>query len=404
MRSAATIVLVFGSHLAACGPSETSAAGRWRGTIDTLPSGTVAVTNPATGMWDEGGTPWAVEVVKRIGSLEEEGPAMFGNVGSVEADREGRIWVFERQAQELRVFDAGGAYVRTIGRKGQGPGEFNQVNGMAWAPDGNLWVVDPSNNRISVLDTAGTFLESHPTSGGFVIFPWRGGFDDAGSFYTYAPLAGEDVRFALVKFDRALQPVDTILPPRYAGEEPFFELRSGDSWTRAGVPFTPGLEWQLARNGNVWFALTGEYRLGELTQAGDTLRVITREFTRFPVTGADIDSAIADLEWFTSQGGKIDRSKFPGTKPAIERFFLDEAGNIWVIPVVEGGGRERGGTWDIFDPQGRYLGRLTTPVVINSFPPPLFRDGMIYAVTPNELDVPYVVVLRVERTGRAVES
>ena len=400
MHAPAVILLVLAPSLAACGPSDTSAAGRWHGSIDTLPSGAVTVTNPATGMWDEGGAPWSVELVTRIGSLDEEGPAMLGNVAVIEVDGEGRVWILESQAQELRVFDRDGNHVRTIGRKGQGPGEFNQVNGMAWAPDGHLWVVDPSNNRISVIDTAGSFVESHPTAGGFVIFPWRGGFDDQGFFYTYLPMAGEGFRFGLVKLDAALQPVDTIIPPQSESEGEFFELRSGDGWMRAGVPFTPGLEWQRARNGNIWFALTGEYRLGELTQAGDTLRIITREFDRLPVTAADVDGAIADLEWFTSQGGKIDRSKFPGTKPAIERFFLDDGGNVWVIPVVEGGDRERGDTWDIFDPAGRYLGRLTTPVVINSFPPPVFRRGMIYAVSRDELDVPYVVVLRVDTEGK----
>jgi hypothetical protein len=49
----------------------------------------------------------------------------------------------------------------------------------------------------------------------------------------------------------------------------------------------------------------------------------------------------------------------------------------------------------VFDTQGRYLGRLRAPVDVGGSPPPVFRGDRIYAVTRDELDVPYIVRLRI---------
>lgn len=377
-----------------CGSDEGVDSG-WRGRIDTTADGTVLVTNPSRGLWDADSI-WRIQEVVRIGSADGRGPDVFGRLISIEVDGAGRIYAFDGQAQELRVFDTDGAHIRTIGRKGGGPGEFRQVIGMAWGPEGDLWVVDPSNNRVSVIDTAGQQVADHVIPGGFVIMPWPGGFDDAGRFYNVVPDPGaEGFRTALVQYDSELEPLDTIQTPIYPGEGNFFEARSESGYMRATVPFSPGLVWRLASSGRIWFALTGEYRLFERTLEGDTLRVISRESEPLPVSGVDIDSAIASLEWFTRQGGKIDRSKFPSVKPAISTFFLSDDGTIWVVPVTEGRSRERFAELDVFDDLGRYLGRLGLPFTLGESPTPIFRGGTIYGVSHDELDVPYVVVGRI---------
>jgi hypothetical protein len=48
--------------------------------------------------------------------------------------------------------------------------------------------------------------------------------------------------------------------------------------------------------------------------------------------------------------------------------------------------------WDVFDDQGRYLGVLAMPL---RFQPVEFRGDEIYGVQRDELDVQYVVKLRV---------
>jgi hypothetical protein len=363
--------------------------------MDTLPSGTIVVTNPATGNWDSA-TAWRVVEEVRIGTVEGIGPDQLGRVHALELDPAGRIYVLEGQAQELRVFGADGAHVRTIGRKGGGPGEFTQAIGMAWSPDGRLWVIDPQNNRISVIDTAGAFVTSHHALGGFVFMPWPGRFDTAGAFYNYAPdLSGQDFSMTMVRFDSALQPVDTLRPPEYPGEPQYFDLRNDrGNFMRTGVPFSPGIDWRLTREGDFWAGLNGPYELLRIGAAGDTVRRVTRAFEPIPVTGEDVDSAIRGLEWFTSQGGKVDRSRIPGVKPAFREMFVADDGHLWVA-VTTRHRADEGRVFDIFDPDGRYLGPLYLPFPLSSYPTPVIRDGWILGVTEDELEVPFVVRARI---------
>ena len=383
----ATLLMLVG-----CG-GDGGAGTQFAGTIDTLPGGRIVVANPEAGIWAEGDE-WDVVEELRLGSLDGTGPDVFGAISVIEVDAEGRFYAFERQAQELRVFAVDGSHVRTLGRKGGGPGEFEQVIGMDWAPDGNLWVVDPGNSRISVFDTAGTYVDSHRTLGGFIISPWPGGFDDLGQFYNYGVDTSNEDGFAivLVRFDDQMEPVDSVAIPRWQGKENFFELvgEGGHSRMRTTVPFSPGLTSKFVRGTrHIWFALTGEYEIYQTSMAGDTVRVISRAFDPLPVTGEDMDSALVRLKWFTDQGGEVDRSKIPNTKPGLQQFYVDDRGQIFVTPVTERA--LTGRVLDVFDAEGRYLGRLELPFQLRSYPTPIFRDGKLYATTIDEFEVPYLV-------------
>ena len=380
---------------AGCAPRDSDAAALWRGTVDTLESGTVVVRNPAEGIWSDE-MAWRVVEELRIGTLDDAGPDMFGQIRDLEVDAEGRFWVFESQAQELRVFDAQGAHVRTVGREGGGPGEFAGVMGMSWAGDGNLWIADPRNARISIIDSAGTYVGSHGAVGGWMFVPWPGGVDTLGRFWNFVPdVTDTEPRIVMVAHDDNMNPVDTVQVPEYPGEREIFELRNEDSHLITGVPFTSSLEWRLDFRGHMWFMLTGDYSLTQLSLEGDTLRRITRDFEPLRVTEADVDSAMADLDWFIRNGGDVDRQRIPDTKPATEEFLFDGEGNIWVLPVTVP--EEEARIVDIFDPEGRYLGRIALPFPISNNPPPVFRDGYMYAVTEDELEVPYVVRARIEK-------
>jgi hypothetical protein len=201
--------------------------------MDTLVGGAVSVSNPIDGVWDSR-TAWRVVEEVRIGTLEGDGPDMFGSIGSMEVDENGNIYVYERQALELRVFGPNGEHVRTVGREGGGPGEFKQVIGMDWAADGTLWIVDPGNNRISVFDTAGTYVTSHRTIGNYIISPWPGGFDTTGAFYNYGidTEADAEEQLVMVRYDDNMEPADTFQVPRYDAGDAYFDLRTKNSFWR----------------------------------------------------------------------------------------------------------------------------------------------------------------------------
>ena len=105
-----------------CGPS-----------FDTLANGSVLVTNPAEGLWDANPEEqWQVVEGLRIGTVSGDGPDSFGQVGSIVVDGAGRLWIVDRQATEIRVFDADGEFVRTVGRAGEGPANSSPSARHTW--------------------------------------------------------------------------------------------------------------------------------------------------------------------------------------------------------------------------------------------------------------------------------
>ncbi|MGD8868822.1 MAG: hypothetical protein PVI01_14435, partial [Gemmatimonadales bacterium] len=279
-----------------------------------------------------------------------------------------------------------------------GPGEFAQALMVKLAPDGNVWVVDPENDRISAFDTAGTYLHGQRTLGGFILVPWPGGFDNAGSYYTPVLMPAEGnaqvpFRVALEKYNTRFELIDTIMPPLGPDRGVrTFSLRRGDSSLSAGIPFAPEFHWHLHPSGTIWALDGGDYRLVQVNANGDTLRTITREFEPYPVTEAELERAIADLDWFVQQGGKIERGKIPSSKPPAQDFFFDDRGDIYVMRVttMEDDGR----LLDVFDPMGRYLGEMRLPFSIRR-PYPVIRGSTMWAVTTDTLDVPFVVRARI---------
>lgn len=383
---------------AACGGP---ASATWAGTIDTLATGQLVVHNPATPLWDPE-SHWQLAEELRIGTVAEEGPDLFGQITSLTVDAAGRIYVLEGQAQEVRVFGPDGRHLRTIGRKGAGPGEFARALRIEIGPDGNLWAADPQNNRVSVFDTTGRYLRGHTMAGGFTIIPWPGRFDRQGRYYYPLIEPAEDgngIDLALIRYGATLAPADTLPTPEDPTDRQVFEVRRGDNVAVAiaSVPFTPGFRWLLAPTGTFWGFLTGPYRMFELGQDGDTIRTITRDFDPLPVTDDDMAEARENLEWFLQEGGSVDWSRIPSHKPAIEYGFVDGDGYVWVWPVMPAG--EEGTVLDVFDPVGRYLGRITPPVPIARRPAPVVRGDAMYAVTTSELDVPFVVRLRIQKPG-----
>jgi hypothetical protein len=390
-RVPVTLTAALPALLLLVGCGDAPSGGGWAGTVDTLESGVVLVSSPEAGVWT-GETGWRLVEELRIGSALEEGPDMFGSVVAIEADDEGRIYVADSQAQEVRVFGADGGHLFTVGRKGGGPGEFAGITGMGWGPDGNLWVMDATNSRFAVFDRSGVHVADHRRPGGFVMMPWPGGFDADSGVYDIGMVADGSGRFSsgLIRYhylgEGGIEPRDTFAIPRYDG--PSFTLQDSEGRTRimASVPLAPGQVWQLA-HGHLWMGTTDAYRLHRVSFEGDTVRIVQRAFTPAPVTAAEKDSAVTAMKWFTDQGGRVDRSRIPDQKPAYRNVFEDDAGYLWVWPHLAAGEPEG---LDLFDPDGRYLGRALTPVVIPTFPRPVVRGDRFYTVVHDDLEIPYV--------------
>ena len=65
-----------------------------------------------------------MEIGLELGSFDGPGADVFGHISSVAVGLDGKIFVLDDLAQEIRVFDANGSHLYSFGRRGEGPGEF----------------------------------------------------------------------------------------------------------------------------------------------------------------------------------------------------------------------------------------------------------------------------------------
>lgn len=354
--------------------------------VDTLPSGTVVVSNPSTGRWDEGEA-WRVEEVLRIGSLDGEGLETLGGISAVEVDDDGNIVLFDPLANELRIFSPDGLPQRSIGGAGQGPGEFQSVLGISYAPDGELWIVDGRNLRYTVLSQERE-LEHFPRSSRTGSRPWVGGFDQQGRFFDQlTEVVDQALADFLIHVDADGQTVERFAIPRIDIARP--QVGPGMSMT---LPFSPSVIRAWDPTGGVWQALSAEYRITRVLLGGDTAMVLMREFEPTPLHPSQRDSLSAAIQSLESQFGvNVDSEMRPEVSPILRWLTPDDEGRLWVCAT----GLDPCTELDVFDRSGYFLGRVQMPEALADVPLPLIRDGRIYAAIEGEFGEPQLWVGRI---------
>jgi len=358
----------------------------WSGTVDTLESGRVVIHNPDV---PSRGWSWELRESFRLGAFLEEGPELFGQIAGLELDGEGRVYVLDGQASEIRVFGRDGAFLRSFGQKGEGPGELENGSGLAFDSQGTLWVLNWGNGRYSGFDPVQGEAKREPRRRvAFASFPWRGEFEGGGRLVDVG--LGQDGNPAVLRLDTAFAPTDTLVLPEPSEDDRIF-LREG-SVTIASVldPFAPRPVWAPRPAGGILVSDGSAFRVHRVDFTGDT--VATMELARdpAPTTRAERDSAVAAIDQMAGSLGGVAASRRPNpraTKPAHGQMFVDDQDRTWVQAIPSAGGEP---SWEVFGPGGKYLGPVAMPDA-PSFLPPVVRGNRMSLATQVQ-GIPVVVV------------
>jgi hypothetical protein len=399
-------VLTLVAFLAACGGGET----QWSGTI-TDSAGVVMVTNGGVGLWPQG-EGWTVEEDLRIGALEGAPEYQIGQVGDIALDSEGRIHVLDAQAQHIRVYSPDGIYQSTIGARGGGPGELGYGLALLMAPGDTILVPDGRNLRFTRYAPDGS-------EAGSVRLDPDGAWPMVFRASTQGAIFTQVRTFALPNQPALENQLDFLLRLASDGTvaDTLMNFPSGSfqNFDGSGITFfAPEPVWDVTGDGRIILAVNDEYRIG-IYSDGQLERVIEKSYQLTPVSEADKEALRAELKRrFAAQGmpeatmEELLRRRFHFAEflPAILTVRAGPRGTIWTqqarspseLSEAEFAGiRENhledlgSNLWDVFDPEGRFLGVVTLP---RRFTPGLFRDEAIYGVWRDELNVEYVVRLR----------
>jgi hypothetical protein len=375
-----------------------------------------------------GGSVWGngARLVEEVSVGVETGPDeyMLGSVWGLCLDDE-RIYVLDTAVPALRLYDRQGRYLKDIGRKGAGPGEFDRPMSVRVDPGtGRIFVRDDPQGRLTVYDGGGNPLDTWPTQSGFqtseqmVLTP-------AGDVYTPVFIPSEDKD---VMWERGLRrmgplgaPGDTLRVPRLPFDEWVIEIRTESSWIRNTVPFSPSFEERVLPSLDVVLGVSTDYRF-ELRHRDGSRTVIEKvDWDKVPVEAAEArwhrGAAAANMRDM-EPGWAWNGPEVPSYKPPFSGFLADDRGRIWVWSPgpglhVEGCDEDPKDarsyrsdpcwkeTWrfDIFDHQGRYLGRVPLPAGMDDFPEPYIHGDCMVALVTGPDEVPRVKVYRLEVPG-----
>jgi len=208
-------------------------------------------------------------------------------------------------------------------------------------------------------------------------------------------------------------PLDTLPTPTSDYQVPVVRAEAPGLRMTYGVPFAPRFHWTVHPSGHFLTGLSSDYRI-ELARDDGVLR-IERTVDPVPATDAERDYqrdvtvgrirwSLPDWEW--------DGPAIPEHKPFFRGLAAGRDGRIWVQLSTEGRPVENAYhdpddpgsfpvTWeeeiryDVFEPDGTYLGVVATPDGFSSFPAPVFRGDQVWAVTEDEQGVERVVRYRI---------
>lgn len=417
-RAPCAVLILACALLVGCGDGEAedATATEWTAERDTV-GDTIVVRTLAGSIW---GAPATLQPEMQIGEFDGPEEYLLGNVNGFDVDDEGNIYLFDRQVPEFRKYDAEGTYVSTIGREGSGPGEYQQSDGgVAVLPDGRVLLRDPGNARMNVYSADGESLDTWQIGGGMFVSS-RLVADTAGNVYTQVFSFDEDGRNGMARYGPDGEPGDTLDYPDRGYEGPTLTAQTENSRSRRNVPFTPTEQWTFSPHGYMVGGVSTSYAVDIVRPGGAVLRLgrATGPVAVTPGEREYQEEIVTEGMRGTDPGWSWDGPAIPQTKPPYQRVLAGRDGRIWVhlsapgeqVPPEEDGGttasdpgEDAAPAWrapvifDVFEPDGRYLGQVRAPDGFSTYPRPVFDGEHVWAVMRDEYDVQYLTRFRIER-------
>ena len=420
-----SLVVLLSLALPACTATGEQTTHDWLATYDTI-GDTVIVRTESGSVW--GDTARLVADLS-IGEMEGADEYILGSIRSLAVGTDGTIYAFDRDVPALRVYAPDGTYRATFGREGGGPGEYRSPDGgLAVLSDGRVLLRDPGNARITVYSPEGESLDTWRVLGG--LYTSRRLYrDTSDNVYTYVLLNPRadfpDWVFGIVRIGPDGAMGDTIDLPDWNYNPPEISASSGEGddsrVIRENVPFSPIISWAYSPLGYMVGGLSTRYAISLFLEPGNVLRIERSDWQPVPVLTDERDEQERIMTATMRQvdpGWRWNGQPIPDTKPPFSRFFVAEDGRIWVqlheegyqveteVDAIDNAGpghvQVPPRTWfepvafDVFEPDGRYLGMVRAPEGFSMNPTPVARGDTLWAVVRDEMEVPYIVRFRIE--------
>lgn len=307
---------------------------------------------------------------------------------------DGTMFALAVDTGEIEVYDKDGQLLRKFGQKGQGPGEFIRPWHLSISPDDEIFVLDKSARKITVFDTQGNFVRiiDYPGSLGLMNSFIFGQADNLYFYYTlstYRLEAKEKLDQGIIginylsKFGKNLE----ILAEIYSCDYTF--MKRGPDGESGGVVYNNIFYYQVDRTGNLYCGYSDQYEISVLSPDGKLIRIIKKRAQPIKTTKGDLDCVLNEYAGLKELQDSLILSS---TKPYFSDFHLLEGMGL-LVSTYENEWNEEGVIFcDLFDQEGLYLAKVTVPryfywnhhELITEQRNRLFKNGNCYSICYNQ--------------------
>lgn len=338
---------------------------------------------------------WRMEEEFSIGG-RDEGPEGFYQVfkGGVDVSRDGQIFVLDASHHRVAVFDSSGTPIRVIGKPGGGPGEFQRPVALRLEEDQVVAVLDigkqalirftPDGSPIGQqsVDVLRVGADWHPSASG-TYWTLRERATDGAELTTLVHVSAEGDTVALVRHRTSPQ-----TPVR---------LTSCGIVISLGPLFEPLMRWDVV--GDDLAVSHGAGYVVDMFRGTQHMRSVRRNIDPLETTEAMALEGLGEGRTIHSSRGthvcdaeeELEKRGYANVIPVIDDVALAPDGTLWVQRASLG---EDAGSIDLFNPDGGYLGSLTTGEL---FPVGFLPDGRPLVVIADGFDVERLGVMQLKK-------
>jgi hypothetical protein len=261
----------------------------------------------------------------------------------------------------VKVFDANGRYVSTVGRSGDGPGEFRQLRAVCVAPGDTIIALGYAAPRVSVFDREGNHVRTFNVKDGYV--EGSGCFED-GSLLIHSHARPNPESVLTPENAKVLDRINTV---RLLAPDGSVLGIVGDFPAESGSLIFPTIANRVPYGDLVYVGNGQRPEIRVYTRKGALVRIIRWQQSLIPVTDELLKERVMAREprGTPSSVGERRLEFFrgmpqPATIAAYFNLKVDDAGRIWVQDHPLNGPAHG---WTVLDSTGRALGRVSLPEI-----------------------------------------
>lgn len=364
---------------------------------------------PATVPTARAQTPlWTVTPELRIGGAEDE-QNPFTRISSLAVGRDGSMYVADEMQAAVSVYDAGGRFVRMIGRKGNGPGEFMWL-GLVGLKGDSIWTYDGQQRRLTLFDSNGrvaatiSHAAQRPDPRFSRVEP--GAFLADGSVFGIPNDEGPDsTHVVMVRMQRSTESRELL---------GYLDQRDGPTAVVSGAgvqemrmqrPVSSESLWDVSPGGDAIFVVdrpqptapgTSRFRVTRLNVRGDTVYSRLYRYAVQPLGRERRDrltGVVKSAPVFARHGVNTDAvlraMRIPDYLPPITEVVAGRDGTLWLRREETGADTV---SWMVLDANGMTIGALRLPAKLTVHQA---DRRNLWGVMKDESDVPQIIRYRV---------